>query len=179
MENKYHDNNPSKNLLAKLRTGFLEKERYITTVISIPRPSHDLFPLIEYENKKGILLIKRKIEPAKGMIWCLGGKHERGYFIRDSLTELIKNECNLNIYDLFCLSGEPQDIFWEEDSFGHGKGTHDSCIPYFARAEGKLKLDKLHSTPLIITQEYFSKIKDDLHWYIRENTEKALNLAFR
>ena len=73
MKEDYISNEQNRKLLSKIRTGFMEEDRYITAIISIPRPSHDLFPLVEYEDKKGILLIKRKQNPAKGLIWCLGG----------------------------------------------------------------------------------------------------------
>ncbi len=168
----------SPELVMKIRPEDIKDEKYIADVTSIPRPCHDLFALVEYENKKGILLIKRMQEPAKGLRWCLGGGQRRGYLLRESLANRIKKECNLDIYDLTCLSGEPEDLFWSEDAFGHGKGVHDSATPFFAIGKGELKLDINHEDPLIVDWELFSNIKDGLHWYIQKYTEKALNIAF-
>ncbi len=164
--------------LEKFRIENVPTDQYIQAITAIPRPSHDLFPLVETYNKKGILLIERKNEPAKGMIWPIGGRQQRGYYLRDSLINLVKEECGLKIYDISCLCGEPEDLFWEKDSFGHGKGVHDVCVPYFARTRGNLKLDLNHENPLIITPKEFSNIKDDLHWYVQKYTEKALKIAF-
>src|SRR3989344_547345 len=167
---KKYNLNPSEELLKKLRPGFINRENYITSITSIPRPSHDIFPLVKYNGKEGILLITRKYEPAKDMIWCLGGRHQRGYLMRDSLAELVKKECNLELYDILCLSREPIDLFWDKDPFNHGKGVHDTCTPYFARTRGDIQLNKSHSNPLIIAPLEFAEIKNDLHWYVKENT---------
>ena len=106
------------------------------------------------------------------------GGQKRGYVVRESLINLIKNECDLNIYDLTYLGGEPEDLFWDKDAFGHGKGVHDLAMPFFARTKGELKLNDVHTDPLIVNYESFSNIKENLHWYIQKYTEKALNLAF-
>lgn len=176
--NEENYNKYSQKLMMKIRPERIEDEEYIISVTSIPRPCHDLFALVEYQDKKGILLIKRKQEPAKGLIWCLGGGQKRGYILRESLVNRIKKECNLDIYDLTCLSEEPEDLFWDKDAFGHGKGVHDICIPFFAIGKGELKLDINHEKPLIVSYKSFLGIKENFHWYIQKYTEKALNLAF-
>ncbi|MGY4884251.1 MAG: hypothetical protein ACP5NZ_01580 [Nanobdellota archaeon] len=173
-----NEENYSHELIMKVRPESIKDEDYIAGVTSIPRPCHDLFALVEYQDKKGILLIKRKQEPAKDLIWCLGGGQRRGYLLRESLVNRIKKECNLDIYDLTCLSGEPEDLFWDKDAFGHGKGVHDTCTPFFAIGKGELKLDINHKDPLIVDYKLFLDIKENLHWYIQKYTEKALNIAF-
>jgi hypothetical protein len=175
-DKKYKDIAPE--LWDKLRVGFVAKEKYIIGITSIPRPAHDVFPLFKYDGKEGILLIKRKVEPAKGIIWCLGGGQKRGFPIRESLNNLIREESHLELYDVLCLNNEPEDLFWDKDPFGHGKGVHDSATAYFAKARGKLNLDTNHFDPLIIAPSVFEEIKNTLHWYVRKYTEKALNLAF-
>ncbi|MCX6750300.1 MAG: hypothetical protein NTZ83_02485 [Candidatus Pacearchaeota archaeon] len=177
MEDPRYANIP-KELWDRLRPGFIEKDDFITAITSLPRSSHDLFPFVEYEGKKGILLIKRKIEPAKGMLWCLGGRQQRGYIMRDSLVNLIGGESHLELYDIVCLSNEPEDLFWDKDPFKHEKGVHDICTAYFARAKGELELDFRHRDSLIVTRPVLEEIKDNLHWYVRKYTEKALDIAF-
>ncbi len=55
--------------------------------------------LVGYDdgNGKGILLIRRNAEPAKGYLWPLGGFTDRGVRKKDSLASRIENESGLKI----------------------------------------------------------------------------------
>jgi len=157
-----HENGKEINL-RKLKTNFIEKEDYIKAHQNLPIACHDIF--IKYNN--GILLVKRKNFPAKGILWPVGGRIQRGILTEESLKEKVKQECNLNIKNINSLGLGRH--FFETEPFGHKKGTDTPTIVFFAEGEGELKLDNLHETPEIITKEkYTEKFKKNLHPYVRD-----------
>lgn len=97
---------------------FIERELYSKIHEVMPIPCIDL--VVMRENK--ILLVHRKEDPAKGQYWFPGGRIFRGESFQDAAKRLIKSEVGLDI-NKFETIGTGNLIF-EEEPFGHGKGTH-------------------------------------------------------
>lgn len=137
-----------------------------STVISC----HDIF--IQYEG--GIILVTRDNLPAKGELWPIGGRIERGIATIDSLIKKAKSECNLELTQIKFLGvGRTQFL---TDPFGHSKGTDTLNLVFFAKGRGNLKLDALHKNPKIIRlTDFNASLKKGLHPYVRDFLELALN----
>ncbi len=148
------------------------------------RSCHDA--LVSYPNdqgEKGILLIRRKGEPAKGYLWPLGGFINRGFHTVDSLVSRIKNESGLDI-DLESLrilgfintmwNTTPHPKAAEK---GLPMGIHDTGVLFYAVGHGTLNLDRLHEKPLIVTPEmYTPKLREDMHSYVVKGMDRAIHL---
>lgn len=124
--------------LKKLVSGFMPtdlfKQYHRDSVISC----HDIF--VQYNG--GILLVKRKGDPAKGNLWPLGGKMDKGVPTEESLRDKVREESGLELYDLADLGHDR--TFFNTDPFGHGHGTDSVNIVYFGRGKGSINLNKLH-----------------------------------
>jgi len=140
--------------------------------------------LISYPNEKeerGILLIKRKGEPAQGYLWPLGGFIDRGHLTAESLASRINSESGLEIEigslkllgfinALWNKTPNPNAV-----AKGLPLGIHDTGLLFYAIGHGDLNLDKLHEKPTIITpKEYTSEFKDKLHPYVRLGMDRAI-----
>jgi hypothetical protein len=144
------------------------------------RACHDAF--ISYPNlqgEKGIVLIRRKAEPARDALWCLGGGMLRGVPTLDSLYELVKKESGLDIINPEFLMVER--FFWNTTPNQEFKeknlpaGIDDIGIAFYCEGKGDLNLDKLHEQPSIITPKmYTSMFREKLHPYI----QRGMDLSF-
>jgi len=134
------------------------------------RACNDIF--IEYEG--GILLVERDNFPAKGSLWCIGGGVEKGILIEDSLREKVKEECNLELEAIEFIGVSR--ALWETDPAGQGKGVDDISLVYFGKGKGNLKLNNLHKSPIIVKPENYSKLKENLHPWIRDFMDKLMPL---
>lgn len=149
--------------LEPLKSEFVEESLFRQIHSNSTITAHDAF--IEYQG--GILLVTRNNFPAKGILWCIGGKIERGVPTENSLKRISKKECGLNLSDLEFIDSARQ--FWQTDPFGHGKGTDTPSYIYFARGHGELTLDSLHKGPIIVKPEDYTKqFRQKLHPYIRD-----------
>jgi hypothetical protein len=130
---------------------------------------HDVF--IAYDG--GILLVTRDNEPAKGELWPIGGRVERGVEIEKSLKIKVKEECNLTITNIKEL-GTGRTLFIA-DPFGHNHGTDTFNMAYAAQGHGKLKLNKLHKKPVLVSKKnYTPEFSKKLAPYVRKFLEKTL-----
>ncbi|MFC1710678.1 hypothetical protein ACFLZJ_00770 [Nanoarchaeota archaeon] len=152
-------------------------------IFSIARSSrvsvcHDVFVVTEQNGEKGVFSIKRLGAPAKNYIWIPGGGQKIWYERPDSLKKLIKAKTNLELTNLDELA-PLFDIFWLDNPFDPDKGIHESGIPYYAEARGKIKLDeKNYEGPFIITPKKYDHIRPHLHSYIRAGIDKAMEIGF-
>ena len=65
--------------LTLLRAGQISDDTYTSARRTILRGCHDLFLQVERpDGERGILLVLRDNQPAKGELWCLGGGIKRG-----------------------------------------------------------------------------------------------------
>ena len=160
---EYHFENSHEFDISQLLTARMSKNDYVLAHQSLPMPCHDI--MIEYNG--GALLVMRKIHPVKDLLWCIGGRVERGLTTEDSLRKKVKEESNLDLENITYLGCAR--TFWETDPFGHGKGTDTINLMFFGRGKGDLKLDDLqHSSTIIRPGEYNPTFKASLHPYIQD-----------
>lgn len=166
----YFFENKKKISFKKVENKKIPQEIYEKIHAQMVIPCHDVF--ISY--KGGILLAKRKNKPSKGALWPIGGKMQRGKTKEDSLKNLVKKECGLNISNLKILGISSTGFL--TDPFEHGSGTHTSNIVFFAEGEGKINLNEGYEKYLLVTpQEYTSKMKKNLHPFVRDYLDLAIN----
>lgn len=166
---EYYIENNKKIKLRNLEAGFMDSVEYQSAHEQLIITCHDVF--IEYG--KGFLLVNRDNFPAKDVLWPIGGRALRGVSFEDSLKEKVKEECGLDIINLQYL-GSARTLF-KTDPFGHKKGTDTFNAIYYAKGEGILSLDKLHSKSIIVAASNYSKLyKDKLHPYVKDFLEKAM-----
>ncbi|MFH1325772.1 MAG: NUDIX domain-containing protein [archaeon] len=138
-------------------------------------PCHDIYIEFKLNNKKGLLMVKRKQAPAKGTLWPIGGKILRGVPTEESLRLKVKEECNLDIHDIKFLGASR--IFLDEEPLGHKKGYDALSLVFYAKGSGNLKLNELHHNPEIITKAKYKSFKETIHPYLREFMDKAIKLT--
>ncbi|MDO8655770.1 MAG: NUDIX domain-containing protein [Nanoarchaeota archaeon] len=157
--------------LQKLTSPPLSRKVYAQAHQSLPIACHDV--IIEYQG--GLLLVVRDNFPSKGILGVIGGRISRGIPIKDSLQKKVKEECGLEINDIVEL-GTARTLF-KTDPFGHGKGTDTINILFFARGNGKIKLDTLHKKPTIVKPaDYTSKFRKSLHPYVRDLMDEGMKI---
>ncbi len=154
-------------LLDNLKVGFVEREDYEkahkNTII--------LCADIMIWQNNGFLLVQRDNIPAKNELFCIGGRLQRGISTEDGVRKKVKAECGLDLKNLKLISFSR--TYWTTDPFGHGKGTDTASFMFYAEGIGQIKLDNLHSKPLIIDKKKFEEIKSTLHPYVRDFMELA------
>ncbi len=162
--------------ICKLIADFMSKEDYIKAHRNLVIPCHDVYIAIPNERaERGLLLVRRKQEPAKGQIWPSGGRILRGTLIEDSLRKRVREECNLGLENITYLGVAR--LFSQQDPFGHMAGTDNFGFNYYAEGIGKLKLDAVHRDPIVITpDQYINDFKQTLHPYVREFMNNAMSL---
>lgn len=157
--------------LNKLKADQLDKATYAKAHEGLIIACHDIF--VQYNN--GILLVKRLSFPAKGILWPLGGRIKRGIPTEQSAREKIEEESGLKTLSLIEI-GHAR-TFFATEPFNHGHGTDSINIIYFAKTEGKLKLNSLHEEPTIVTPAEYQKLRASLHPYVRDFMDKAIQLV--
>ena len=154
--------------ISSLKAGFMPLEDYREAHKGLPIVCHDA--AILYNG--GFLLVQRDNMPALGDMYVIGGRVLRGVPIIESLKQKVKEECGLEITDVKELGVAR--TFYMTDPFDHGKGTDNINFMFFAKGEKELKLDNLHSQPLILKPEDYPDLKVKLDPYTREILEKAM-----
>ena len=150
--------------LSRLQVGKIPLQDYKKAHRGMLFGCHDV--MLEY--KDGLLLVKRDNHPAKDVLWPIGGRIERGVNSKDSLVRKVKEECGLDIDDELIYLGDARTSF-QTDPFEHGNGTDTTNERYFARAKGKLNLDKLHKEPIIIKpKDYNPEFRGGLESYVKD-----------
>jgi len=148
------------------------------------RSCHDALVACRNDHdKKGILLIRRDAEPARGYLWCLGGGFDRGVSSYKSLASRIKAESGLNADESsFLVLGHIR-AMWnttpnkEAEIKNLPLGIDDTGLLFFVEGYGKLNLDKLHDRPRIITPKmYTPEFREELHPYIQMGMDRAISL---
>ena len=160
--------------LSKLVGSRLSDELYVQAQQNLVTQCHDVYIGIPNENgKRGLLLVERKQEPAKGVLWPIGGRILRGMFTEDSLRKKAKEECGLDLEDITYLGVSR--VSWGGDALNQGKGSDAFGFNYFARGIGEINLNDLHQKPTIITpSQYTEEFRSNLHPYMREFMDEAI-----
>ena len=165
-----------------LNAGVIDDNDYYLSRACLTRACVDgLISCLNEEGKRGILLVTRKGNPAKGKLWPVGGGLPRGIVgPRKALTSIALRECNQNLTDFVYLGGV--DFGWATTPKimdKGGKGIRDLGLIYYAQGGGELRFKNLDNDPLIVTPEMWDK-KDgklgNLHRYVSSNIEKAMVL---
>ena len=147
----------------------MESGDYLKAHQNIPILCHDV--MINYQ--RGILLVVRDAVPAKGILWCLGGRVARGMPLEESLRKRIRGECGLELNNLEMLGFTRH--FWKTDPFGHGRGADTPNILFYGEGEGEIKLDKLHKEPLIVKpSDYTPSFRKSLHPFIQDAMDEVM-----
>lgn len=160
------------------------EEIYFDARQVLVRTCHDA--LVSHPNErgeKGILLIRRKAQPAQGYLWPLGGFVNRGVSLEDSFYSRIKEESGLEIdkESLTCLGFAR--MMWKNTPHKNPgakklpQGIDDAALLFYCEGNGKISLDKLHEMPTIVTPEMYQKsFREKLHPYVRMGMDRAIKL---
>ena len=172
--------------LSKLRAGEVPDQTYNSARRTLVRGCYDLFLQVERPNERGILLVTRDNDPAKGQLWCLGGGIKRGgqglwnpedpsRNTEDSLHNIAKRESKLDIQGDMEYLGCAR-IYWQTNP-ATGNGVDEIGHCFFGRADGQIALDSLHRDPQIITPRKYEAIRGSLHPYIQTFMDRAIPLV--
>ena len=153
--------------LKDLTASHISKEQYVSAHQNTIIVCVDI--MIWYNG--GFLLVKRDNFPAKGEMWSIGGRIQRGILMEENIRKKVKSECNLDLDRLVLLRlGRTS---FKTDPFNHGKGTDTINFMYLAEGIGEIKLDDLHSKPTIVDLKKYNLIKESLHPYVIDFIELA------
>jgi ADP-ribose pyrophosphatase YjhB (NUDIX family) len=156
-----------------LQTGLMPQNEFEAAHKGLVLFCHDIF--VEYQG--GILLVHRDNEPAKDVLWPLGGRVLRGIEVMESARKKVKEESGLDLYDVR-LMGICRTYF-HTDPFGHGHGTDSINAVFYGKGEGDLKLDHLHNKPTIVKpSECTAAFMAPLTPYVREYLDLSMKSAF-
>ncbi|MFH1840233.1 MAG: hypothetical protein ABH849_03730 [Nanoarchaeota archaeon] len=157
---------------SNLRASFLHEKDYSIAHKNLVIPCHDI--MIEYQS--GILLVERCRPPAKGQLYPIGGRIQRGISTYSSLEIKALEECNLELTDVRQVGLVR--TFFSEDPFNHGRGTDTIVIMYVGKGYGKLRLDENHQKPVIVTPlKYTLEFRRSLHPYVLDFMDIAIELV--
>lgn len=127
----------------------------------------------------GVLLIKRKEEPAKNLWWPLGGRMPKGLGKEEAIKKITKREVGLDVEVVKELGLE--DLFWDTNAgwLGDVGGTHDMAVVYALRlvdSNQELVLDKTSSSHRIITPEEYQEERGTFHQYVDKYLPEVFGL---
>lgn len=129
--------------------------------------------IVEYNG--GALLVIRKMPPARGLLWPIGGRVLRGFSMKNSLKKKVKEECNLEIKEFKLI--DCCRLLQDTEPFGHKKGCDAIVFRYFAKGVGELKLNDLHTSPTITRpEEYTDEFRASLHPYVQDFMDMVMPL---
>ena len=124
---------------------------------------HDILIRCKGPSQEGILLSERLDEPAKNILYPVGGRLLRGVSIEDSIHRKVKVECGLDIHNITNLSVER--TFFKTDPFSHEGGTDTLNLVYIADGVGIIKLNTTLTNPVFITKDSYKGIRPKLSPY--------------
>jgi len=156
--------------IQKLKAGLMSLEDFSRADAHMVMACHDVF--IKYSG--GILLICRNKKPVIDIPWPVGGRIARGMSTEDSLRASAFRECGLKLKNLKHLGTAR--VMLGTDHLGHHKGSDAISVVYYAEGEGELILDKDHYNPTIISKRHYNQNRKDLHPYVREYMDMAIQL---
>lgn len=170
--------------LEKLRYRGRGEDVYADGRQVLVRSCHDaLISIPDDKGDKGILLIERQGDPARGYLWPLGGFFDRGVLSSDSLVSRIKNESGLDVDKKSLVVLGHIRAIWnttpnkKAEEKGLPLGIDDTGVLYYGDGYGELKLDFLHKNPLIVTSEMYTlEFKNKLHPYVKLGMDRAIKL---
>ena len=170
--------------LGKLNPGRISNEAYRTARESVVRTCHDVYIETELDGRRGLLLVVRDAEPAKGALWPIGGAMRRGIETEESLRYLTRRECGLELDKIVELGGSR--VFCARNPFaGSELGSDEYGVNFYAIGQGKIDLDNLHKEPLhkepriVTSNEFFSGLQKELHPYVQKYMKRAFDVMLK
>jgi ADP-ribose pyrophosphatase YjhB (NUDIX family) len=152
--------------ISLLETSFIDQKDYEMIHRNTVILCHDVFIRTTYNGVQGILLVTRLNEPAKNIVWPIGGRILRGVSTEESLARKALDECSLRLSNIQYLGTAR--TFFKGEPFGHGNGTDTLNLIYLADGEGELKLNAVHEAPHIITREEYVRTRETFVPYVQE-----------
>jgi hypothetical protein len=147
------------------------------------RACHDGLISCLGEKGRGIVLVMRDAEPARGYLWALGGFYNRGVETSESFVSRIQQESGLTVepkslrvlgHGRFMWNTTPHKMAKE---LGLPLGIDDTGMLFYGEGNGELKLDFLHKNPVIVTPEMYTlSFRDSLHPYIQLGMDRVIPL---
>ncbi|MFH1401622.1 MAG: NUDIX domain-containing protein [Parcubacteria group bacterium] len=126
-------------------------------------------------DKKELLLLKRKNEPAKGEWWIVGGRIKKGETLRKAVFRKVKEETGLNVV-LKGILGVGPTVF-KKGIFGQSVHTINIVFLTLAKRKDKIRLDSQSSD-----YKWFKKINRNWHPHLQKFLKLGLqakrNLCF-
>ena len=169
VEDYYHDNVGRDQMEAGFMPGDLYEQTHASTVICC----HDA---IVWQEGRGLLLIKRKMEPVKNHWWVAGGRLQRGVPVEESLRNRVREESGMILEELtFLYLGR---TCFPTDPFGHGRGSDTLNLTYVARSSNKeVCIDETHTDYMWVNVDNMDEKRAHLCPYILHIVEMALEHA--
>lgn len=130
----------------------------------MPIPCVDV--VLRHEEK--VFLCKRVNKPAQGLWWLPGGRVMKGELLQDAARRKVKEETGFEITDLELLGTE--ETIFPDGPFG--MPTHTINVIFRATvstSQVTSVTDGQHDK-----MQWFTKLPEDLHPYIKKYVEKAL-----
>jgi len=136
----------------------------------------DCYIIMENERKKGILLVKRKERPAKGLWWPVGGRRPRGVKREKAIIEIAKRETGLDVKVIAELGTE--DTMFDEcpERLNHGEGTDTTNTVFVVKPydiNQEVICDSTVSRSRVITLDEYLAEKGKFHPYVEKYLPKA------
>jgi ADP-ribose pyrophosphatase YjhB (NUDIX family) len=156
------------NITPDMKTGYLSDDVFRTVREFSADINVDVCAIAHNEyGKKGILLVERVQEPAKGLLWTIGGQVKRGERIEDSVRSKVEQECGLVVDEMEYINLAR--IFFEANSFeDSNKGTDAFSLRYLAHCFGEVALDETSGSYKIVTPADYDSLRESLHPFVRD-----------
>lgn len=117
----------------------------------------------------GFLLVKRKMKPAQGQWWLVGGRVYKNETLEEAARRKVREEIGIELnradHQLQKIGGGYETIFLEEP-FGHGKGTHTINTCFLARL-AKEDLDSISIDQHHTKHKIFYEVDEQWHPYVK------------
>lgn len=96
----------------------------------------------------GLVMFKRKTKPAQGQWWFVGGRVFKNERLEDAARRKVKEEAGISVKKVQ-LVGSVYETIFQEDPFGHGKGTHTLNVCFITKISAQqlaaIRLNTHHS----------------------------------
>ena len=143
---------------------WLDKETFKCVLAHTPLVSIDL---IVKNQKKEVLLGRRKNPPAKGFLFVPGGRIFKNETIEKAFRRIALEEIGKEIDIISAKFLRVYEHFYEESIFGKEISTHYIVLAYEVKIDKKLKLPLIqHKEYYWLTVEELLKRKD-VHFYVK------------
>jgi hypothetical protein len=153
-------------------------DEYIAIHSAFPIVCHDLYVTKKVPNtiEEGVLIVSRNQNPAKGELWCLGGRVTRGLSTEDSLRGKVFAEAKVIPQELDFIGASRHS--WRTNAFENGRGTDTPCLTYTGFTADEITLDDDHTLPIIVSRaEYLATYRTNFHPCARDHLDMIFQVS--